>query len=124
MQIASVALSFVLMACSERTTDTERNTRAVELEQLRVLAKQGNAEAQFGMAMIYATGDSISKSNEEALNWMRKAANQGHPIAQYQMGSFYTLDGLAQDYVKAETSQRKPAWEYCMRPVRECGKTS
>ena len=45
-------------------------------------ANQGLAEAQFGLGIMYETGNGVEKSNAEALNWYNKAAEQGNTEAQ------------------------------------------
>lgn len=45
-------------------------------------ATQGLAEAQYGLGIMYETGNGVKKSNVEALNWYKKAAEQGDTEAQ------------------------------------------
>ena len=59
---------------------------------LRPLADQGNPEAQFRYAMLYAEGLGLRTSDALAASWLRRAADQGHAEAQYQLGRMY-LDG-------------------------------
>jgi len=42
--------------------------------------------AQYEVGMMYASGKGVFQSTSEAGAWMKKAANAGHPDAQYQMG--------------------------------------
>lgn len=41
-------------------------------------AKAGDAEAQFRLGTMYADGVWLSKSREHAVEWLEKAAAQGH----------------------------------------------
>jgi TPR repeat protein len=44
----------------------------------------------------------VSQDNAEAAKWYRKAADQGHANAQYNLGVMYsTGQGVPQDYVEA-----------------------
>lgn len=62
-------------------------------------AEKGDAEAQFTLAVLYNRGDGgLAKDMIEAVHWYRKAAEQGHVIAQYNMGILCaTGNGLARD---------------------------
>jgi hypothetical protein len=42
---------------------------------------------------MYATGDGEPKDNAEAVSWYRKAAEQGNPNAQHNLGMMY-LEGV------------------------------
>ena len=68
----------------------------------RVLAEQGNAEAQFSLGVFYDTGQGVTQDSAEALRWYRLAADQGHASAQCNVGVMYS-DGLTvpQDYAEA-----------------------
>ena len=65
-------------------------------------ADQGNAEAQFSLGLMYATGDGVSQDITQAVVWWRKAADQGYATAQYNLGAMYASgEGVPQDYVEA-----------------------
>ncbi len=60
---------------------------------LRVEAERGDAEAQFELGCLYLDGNpgghegvsfhpSVSQNLEEAIAWLQKARDQGHPKAQ------------------------------------------
>ena len=68
----------------------------------RVLAEQGNAEAQFSLGVAYDTGQGVAQDSAEAARWYRLAADQGHASAQFNVGAMYS-DGLSvpQDYAEA-----------------------
>ena len=46
------------------------------------LAKRGNSDAQFNVAMTYQDGTDLPQNYEKAIYWYRKAAHQGHAVAQ------------------------------------------
>lgn len=45
-----------------------------------------DAEAQFNMGLKLANGDGVTQDYAEAEKWFQKAAQQGHPLAQYYLG--------------------------------------
>jgi TPR repeat protein len=53
------------------------------------LAKQGDAEAQYNLGVMYANGDGGRKDLPAALKWFRVAASAGHAQAQYNLGVMY-----------------------------------
>ena len=68
----------------------------------RVLAEQGNAEAQFSLGVAYDTGQGVAQDSAEALKWYRLAADQGHAEAQLKLGKMYgSGKGVPQDDVEA-----------------------
>lgn len=56
----------------------------------RILAEDGHAGGQFGLAVVYAQGKSVPTNAVEAVKWCRKAAEQGDADAQCSLGSMYT----------------------------------
>jgi len=59
------------------------------IEDYRVYAEQGDADAQYHLGMHYIRGDNISKDTAQAVYWWRSAAEQGHVEAQYNLGMYY-----------------------------------
>ena len=57
------------------------------LKNLRPLAEQGDAKAQYWLGEMYHVGHGVTKDHKEALRWYRKAANQGHPPAKNSLAS-------------------------------------
>ena len=52
---------------------------------------------------MYANGEGVTRNDEEAAKWIRKAADQGDPHAQNNLGVMYaTGRGLPKDYAEAE----------------------
>ena len=49
-------------------------------------AAQGNVLAQFDLAMMYARGDGVRRSEREAFKWFHKAARNNHTEAKFYMG--------------------------------------
>ena len=52
-------------------------------------AKQGDADAQFNLALLYHHGAGTPEDTKQAVYWYTKAAQQGHVQAQYKLGSLY-----------------------------------
>lgn len=53
------------------------------------LAQKGNVEAQYGLGSIYKKRDAEWYNLEKTAYWYLKAAEQGHGMAQYQVGKAY-----------------------------------
>ncbi|MGB5883761.1 MAG: transglycosylase SLT domain-containing protein [Desulfobulbales bacterium] len=54
-------------------------------------ANQGDADAQFNLALLYYTGLGIPQDRRYAIYWYTKAAEQGHVQAQYYLGKLYNF---------------------------------
>ncbi len=62
------------------------------------LSRQGNAEAEFGLGLLYDLGNGTSKNPEIAFTWYRLAAESGLPKAEFNVGAMYDSgDGVAQN---------------------------
>lgn len=66
-----------------------RDVSASPVQGLRLLAEQGNAEAQFSLGLLYDRGRGVPKDKSEALRWYRLAATQGDMFAQNALGDNY-----------------------------------
>lgn len=49
-------------------------------------AKEGDAEAQFSLGLIYAKGDGVAQDYLKAMKWLKKAAEQNHIKALFNLG--------------------------------------
>ena len=63
------------------------DTSQFKLDQ--IMAKRGDAMAQFSVAIAYEDGVGAKKDLKQAFDWYSKAAKQGHEGAQYKVGVFY-----------------------------------
>ena len=72
------------------------------VEELLHLAEH-DPEAQFQLGLHYANGDGgVKRDWTQAVEWSRRAAEQGHPGAQFNLACFYDLGrGLPRDGAKA-----------------------
>ncbi len=59
--------------------------------QVADLAKQGDAQSQYELALMYDLGLGIDKNLDSAFEWYQKSANQDYAKAQYNLGIFYAL---------------------------------
>ena len=62
---------------------------AQDVEALRPATLQGDAEAQYGFALMYRNGEGVPQDAAEAVRWFRLAADQGYADAQYNLGVLY-----------------------------------
>ena len=80
-----------------------RGDYTTALKELRPLAEQGHAEAQYLFGYMYYKGRGVGQDGEEAVKWFRKAAEQGDVKAQYLLGYMcYKGQGIDQDSEEAE----------------------
>lgn len=75
---------------------------ATAFKEIKPLAEQGNALAQFNLGLMYDNGEGAPQDDKEAAKWWRLAAEQGHVWAQYNLGVIYVSEeGVPQDYKEA-----------------------
>ena len=66
-------------------------------------AEQGNANAQYDLALCYLAGSGTPRDEKEAFCWYQKAAEQGHVSAQFALEHCYKEGiGTIKDLTKAE----------------------
>ena len=71
-------------------------------EEWELLAKQGIAEAQYNLGLMYSKGEGVPSDDKEAVKWYRLAAEQRITGAQSNLGLMYEKgQGVEQDYVEA-----------------------
>ncbi len=86
------------------------STYAAALQELKPLAEQGKAAAQFKLGLMYYKGQSLPQDFPEALKWFRLAARQGYVYAQFNTGYMYEKgQGVPQDYTEAARWYRRAA---------------
>ena len=73
-----------------------------EIDALRARAEAGDAEAQYNLGVMYASGEGVPQDYAEAVRWYRLAAEQGDAGAQSFLGAMYhDCIGVPQDYAEA-----------------------
>ena len=71
-------------------------------------AKEGHADSQFNVGLMYEKGIGVGKDEKEAVAWYSKSAEQGNSAAQYNLGVLYENGlGTGIDYAKANEWYRK-----------------
>ncbi|EFC44114.1 predicted protein [Naegleria gruberi] len=64
--------------------------------------KNGDAESQFQLGLMYHYGNGIETNTEKSLEHLNNASNQGHPLAQEFLGEMYLFGlGVEKDYKKS-----------------------
>ncbi|MDQ6953158.1 MAG: tetratricopeptide repeat protein [Mariprofundaceae bacterium] len=58
-------------------------------------ANQGEAQAQYALAMMYIHGQTEDPNPQQAKSWLVRSAQQGFPQAQYQLGILLEKEGSA-----------------------------
>ena len=75
---------------------------ATALREWTPLAKQGDADAQFSLGVMYEKGEGVAKDNKAAVKWYTLAAEQGLVNAQFNLGVMYANGtGVIKDNVYA-----------------------
>ena len=77
---------------------------AEEARRYRRAADDGQADAQFNLALCLKRGEGVAKDEAAAAVWFRKAADQGGALAQTNLGfAYYLGEGLDADPAQAVT---------------------
>ena len=75
---------------------------SMSLGEVRRLAEQGDASAQYSLGARYDFGEGVPEHDAEAVKWYRLAAEQGYASAQYNLGIMYANgEGVPQDDTEA-----------------------
>jgi len=103
------ALAWLLVAnvsCDTADRRFVRGTRAYDsgdyaaaLKEWRPLAEKGIPHVEHRVALLYAGGLGVRKDLVQAIQWHRRAAEQGYVPAQYDLGNIYLND--LHDYANA-----------------------
>jgi TPR repeat protein len=99
-----------------------RGDYAAALKELRPLAERGNARAQVALALMYEQGHGVPENKDEALRWYRKAADQGHADAQFQMAVRTTPMSEAAKWFRKAADQGHAAAQYWLALLYADGK--
>ncbi len=116
VKLTIAILTLTIIGCGNTPVNTEMQKSTAELsenqetkqtevdkktyQKILKLAKQGDAKAQFDLAMMYIEDDD---KLETSLEWLKKSANSGHAEAQFELGTIYYVGalGFEQDFNKA-----------------------
>lgn len=82
----------------DRSKTFSKDYSTLALRHWLPLAKQGNANAQLKLGMMYAKGTEVIQNYNAALKWYRLAAEQGNAQAQFNLAWIYAYtNGVTQD---------------------------
>lgn len=99
-----VVLSADYKATAEAVDDPAVESKPPTIEEIKALARQGDAESQYLLAYCFQFGKAVDQSYTIAIVWYKKSALQGHMPSQHNLGYLYmTGRGVEQDYVRAYT---------------------
>src|ERR1700676_442147 len=88
-------------SATDRGSSGQR-VQAQSLPELRKLAGQGDAEAQWQMGVRFHNGEGVPHDDAQAMQWFQRAAEQGHVTAQGALGAYYfAARGVPKDLSKA-----------------------
>ncbi|MDH3242513.1 MAG: SPOR domain-containing protein [Alphaproteobacteria bacterium] len=91
--VVGLALLFGMPASAQKFEQAaaayERGDFAAARQAWRRLAEKGDAQSQFMLGAVYATGKGVARDHAEAAKWYLKAADQGLAAAQNNLGFMY-----------------------------------
>jgi TPR repeat protein/uncharacterized caspase-like protein len=101
--VADMRVIAELVANGKTSDNFVREIAMERIESWKVSADRGSANAQFFLAKCYAIGaGGCSKDEQQSVEWTRKAALQGHALAQNNLGTMYVFgNGVAKDLQEA-----------------------
>ena len=113
--LAAVAFTVVTKAQAQGNANFEAGIAAYQANDLPlayksflVAAKEGHADSQFNVALMYERGIGIGRDEKEAVVWYGKAASQGSSVAQFNLGVLYENGrGTEIDFAKANEWYRR-----------------
>jgi uncharacterized protein len=86
----------------------QANDLPLAYKEFLAAAKEGHADSQFNVALMYERGIGTGKDEQEAFVWYGKAASQGNAAAQFNLGVLYENGrGTKIDFEKANDWYRK-----------------
>ncbi len=108
LRLAVIALS-IGFACAAGAGHLEDGRAAIKAGNFEAAfvsfgkaAEQGDAKAQYNLAIMYVRGEGVGQDDKQAANWFRRAAEQGDAGAQLGLGAMYLAgQGVNKDVVQA-----------------------
>jgi uncharacterized protein len=80
--LIAIGLSVLLVACGDSDMVTKANN--------------GDAQAQYDLAMAYREGKDVRKDLPASFKWLKEAAKGGHVEAQYEVAKDYAVEAEGQ----------------------------
>lgn len=98
--VSSLLLLLSLAACDAQLAEATCDTQC---DQLKILARRGDAPAQTALGRMYVNGTGVPKDEVEAVSLWSKAASQNYAPAEELLAQAYScgIGGLKPDKVKA-----------------------
>lgn len=107
MKRLAIAIVLAASLISTASADLNRGTAAYKRgdfvaahREFLAPAQNGEARAQFSLALLYLRGQGVAQNTTEAMRWLRKAANQGDGEARLVLGDLYMKEP-PRDFVKS-----------------------
>ena len=105
-----------------RPTTGDTSEVSDNIADLITKAEQGNASAQFSLALLYLMGEAMPLDYKEAFRWYRASAVQGNSSAQGSLGAMYRKGlGLPQDISKHTCGTASPLQTVNLIRREDCG---
>lgn len=102
MRIQSSLIALLFALGLHATVANANLLHAPEHTDLIAAAHQGDAKAQYDLAVKYMRGEGVEQDKTKAVAWYQKAAEQGLAGAQYNLASiYYHGDGVESDKEQA-----------------------
>lgn len=103
LTVLAAVLTGISVFGSSPPLQAQQPVNELPFNELRVLAEQGDADAQYDLAFAYGRGGDVPVDVTELVRWLQLAADQGHMEAQYDLGSLFDrgLLGVPQDATEA-----------------------
>ncbi|HRU97403.1 MAG TPA: hypothetical protein P5092_08265 [Ruminococcus sp.] len=96
--------------CLKDKQDEQNKLYSQIFNDIKFLAESDDALAQGIIGWMYDTGHGVEKDKTKAVEWYRKATEQGYAYAQCNLGTMYSNGyGIEQDKTKAVEWYRKAA---------------
>lgn len=109
-QMFVLALGTLLLSGCAGVTAQQELLPGLATEEIRAMAEQGNAEAQFKLGGMYEHGRGVPQDFAEGLKWYRTSADQGFALAQSTLGYLYMYgEGVEEDLEAALMWNQKAA---------------
>lgn len=97
-----VPLGTLQAATPGATVRPSESRIAVVLKHARPLARQGNANAEYNLGVLYDNGYGVARDYQKAMHWYRKAAAQHFARAEHNLGVMYEMGhGVPKDLKQA-----------------------
>ena len=114
---APAVVAILVATAAWAQNDFEQATQAYEsgnyekaFQLWKVLAKDGDAQSQYSLGVMYYKGDGVAVDLTRAIYWFRKAAQQDHVNSLFNVGiAFWEGKGVDRDYFLATEWWRRAA---------------